>query len=47
MATNQIPYERMWADDVKWMPRLLAGEKFRGWFEFEGDRMEWFRMEPA
>ena len=47
MGTNQIPYERMWADDVKWMPRLLAGEKFRGWFEFEGDRMEWFRMEPA
>jgi len=26
---------------------LLAGERFRGWFEFDGDRMEWFRMEAA
>jgi 8-oxo-dGTP diphosphatase len=44
-STSEIPYERMWADDEQWMPRLLAGEKFRGWFEFDGDRMEWFRME--
>jgi hypothetical protein len=29
------------------MPRLLAGERFRGWFEFDADRMEWFRMEAA
>jgi 8-oxo-dGTP diphosphatase len=42
-----IPYERMWADDEHWMPRMLAGEKFRGWFEFDGDRMEWSRMERA
>ena len=46
-STSEIPYGRMWADDEQWMPRLLAGEKFRGWFEFEGDRMEWFRMEVA
>jgi len=46
-STSEIPYRRMWADDEQWMPRLLAGEKFRGWFEFDGDRMEWFRMEVA
>ena len=46
-STSEIPYGRMWADDEQWMPRLLAGEKFRGWFEFEGDRMDWFRMERA
>ena len=46
-STIEMPYGRMWADDEQWMPRLLAGEKFRGWFEFEGDRMEWFRMEGA
>ncbi|MEI7720375.1 MAG: 8-oxo-dGTP diphosphatase [Verrucomicrobiota bacterium] len=46
-STSEIPYGRMWADDEHWMPRLLAGEKFRGWFEFDGDRMEWFRMEVA
>jgi 8-oxo-dGTP diphosphatase len=44
---DQIPYDRMWADDEQWMPRLLSGEKFRGWFEFDGDRMEWSKMEKA
>ena len=44
---GEMPYDRMWADDEHWMPRLLAGEKFRGWFEFDADRMEWFRMEAA
>ena len=45
VRTDQIPYARMWADDVQWMPRLLAGEKFRGWFELDKDKMEWCRME--
>jgi len=47
VRTDQIPYDRMWADDEQWMPRLLSGEKFRGWFEFDGDRMEWSKMENA
>ena len=47
VRTDQIPYDRMWADDEQWMPRLLSGEKFRGWFEFDGDRMEWSKMEKA
>ena len=47
VRTDQIPYDRMWADDEQWMPRLLAGEKFRGWFEFDGDRMELSKMEKA
>jgi 8-oxo-dGTP diphosphatase len=47
VRTDQIPYDLMWADDSYWMPRLLAGEKFRGWFEFDGDRMEWSKMEKA
>jgi 8-oxo-dGTP diphosphatase len=34
-----IPYERMWADDALWLPRLIAGEAFRGRFVFDGDRM--------
>jgi hypothetical protein len=29
----------MWADDALWLPVLLAGEPFRGWFVFDGDRM--------
>ena len=47
VRADQSPYDRMWADDEQWMPRLLAGEKFRGWFEFDGDRMEWSKMEKA
>ena len=46
-SVKEMPYDRMWADDEHWMPKLLAGEKFRGWFEFDADRMEWFRMEAA
>jgi 8-oxo-dGTP diphosphatase len=45
--TDAIPYERMWADDVHWMPKFLAGEKFHGWFEFDQDRMLWSRLEKV
>jgi 8-oxo-dGTP diphosphatase len=31
---DAIPYEEMWADDVCWLPRMLAGEKVRGFFHF-------------
>jgi len=34
-----IPYEEMWADDVLWLPRLLAGEPVGGRFVFEGDAL--------
>lgn len=36
---DAIPYAEMWADDVLWLPRLLAGESFRGRFVFDGDRL--------
>ena len=29
-----IPYADMWADDAHWLPRLLAGERVVGTFEF-------------
>lgn len=34
-----IPFGEMWEDDRHWMPHFLAGERFAGWFEFDGDRM--------
>jgi 8-oxo-dGTP diphosphatase len=34
-----IPYAQMWADDVLWLPHLLAGTPFDGRFLFDGDRM--------
>ncbi|HEY9075241.1 MAG TPA: 8-oxo-dGTP diphosphatase [Anaerolineaceae bacterium] len=32
-----VPYERMWADDIHWLPRLLAGEQFSATFTFAAD----------
>ena len=36
---DQIPYDRMWADDRIWMPLMLAGRTFQGRFLFDGDTM--------
>ena len=36
---DRIPYEEMWEDDVLWLPRLLEGKVFRGFFVFDGDVM--------
>ena len=34
--TDKIPYEKMWPDDIYWMPLFLQGKKFKGKFWFEG-----------
>jgi 8-oxo-dGTP diphosphatase len=34
-----IPYHEMWEDDGHWLPGVLAGHRFDGWFEFDGERM--------
>ncbi|XP_071796795.1 oxidized purine nucleoside triphosphate hydrolase-like [Asterias amurensis] len=31
-----IPYKDMWPDDKLWIPWLLKGKKFKGYFKFEG-----------
>lgn len=36
---NEIPYERMWADDRIWIPWMLAGKSFLGRFVFDNDTM--------
>jgi len=35
----RIPYDRMWADDALWLPLMLDGKGFRGYFVFDGDTM--------
>lgn len=45
-AHEDIPYEKMWSDDIHWMPRVLAGERLVGkvWFDGSGKeiaKMEW------
>jgi 8-oxo-dGTP diphosphatase len=36
---DEIPYAEMWADDILWLPRVLAGETVSGYFLFDGDTM--------
>lgn len=34
-----IPYHDMWADDIHWLPGVIAGKSFRAYFHFDGDKM--------
>ncbi|MBF9017680.1 MULTISPECIES: 8-oxo-dGTP diphosphatase [unclassified Oceanispirochaeta] len=36
---EEIPWDRMWEDDIHWLPRALKGEKFSGRFVFEKEKM--------
>ena len=36
---DAIPYDRMWEDDRYWLPLMLQGIPFRGYFIFDGDHM--------
>ena len=38
-SLDEIPYERMWEDDILWLPEALAGNFVKGWFIFDTDRM--------
>jgi 8-oxo-dGTP diphosphatase len=43
---DAIPYDAMWADDIDWLPLVIAGKRFRGRFLFDGDTMLGRQMEP-
>jgi 8-oxo-dGTP diphosphatase len=34
-----IPYEGMWEDDIHWLPLLIQKANFRGYFEFDGEKL--------
>ena len=36
---DAIPYDEMWADDRHWLPLLLHGETFAGFFELDGEEL--------
>jgi 8-oxo-dGTP diphosphatase len=36
---DAIPYHEMWEDDIHWLPQMLDGQTFRGYFEFDDDKM--------
>ena len=35
-----IPYGEMWEDDLHWLPLLLEGKEFEGWFYFDEEAEE-------
>jgi 8-oxo-dGTP diphosphatase len=37
--THAVPYDEMWEDDYLWIPLLLSGSYFKGWYIFDGDVM--------
>ena len=45
VSADQIPYAEMWQDDAYWLPLLLEGRQFRGYFTFDGDKMLSHRVE--
>lgn len=36
---DAIPYDEMWADDRHWLPLLIRGAHFTGYFEFDGEEL--------
>jgi 8-oxo-dGTP diphosphatase len=39
VALEEIPYDRMWADDRLWLPQVLRGSFVTGKFVFDDDSM--------
>ena len=36
---SDIDYSKMWEDDRLWLPMLMEGKKFEGWFIFDDRKM--------
>ena len=46
-GVSKIPFDNMWTDDRHWIPWMLEGRPFKGYFTFDGDKMLTCRMDPA
>lgn len=43
---SEIPYEKMWSDDIHWLPFFLADKKFKGDFTFDaGNKVAAYHLE--
>lgn len=42
---DRIPLEEMWPDDRYWIPLLLRGIPFQGWFVLEGEELLEYQVE--
>jgi len=39
-----IPFDEMWEDDRYWLPLVIQGRRFSGYWIFDGDRMVDYRL---
>lgn len=42
---DAVPYNEMWADDIYWLPHLIAGDHFHGRFVFDDDKMLDYKLD--
>ncbi len=40
ISRDAVPYDEMWEDDRHWLPLLLEGKPFVGYFLFDGEEMK-------
>ena len=45
VSRDALPYDEMWEDDRLWVPHMLAGRPFVGWYLFDGDAMVDYRLD--
>ncbi|MGM0431778.1 MAG: NUDIX domain-containing protein [Spirochaetota bacterium] len=38
-SVDAIPYDKMWEDDLLWLPKAIEGSKIEGWFIFQDRTM--------
>jgi len=46
-AHVDIPYDKMWPDDIIWIPYLLEGKLFQGTATIDGDRVASHTISPV
>lgn len=46
-SLDAIPYDQMWDDNRYWLPRLISGERIKGYSTFRRQRLVDFKLETS
>jgi 8-oxo-dGTP diphosphatase len=44
---SSLPYDRMWPDDIHWLPQVLAGKHLKTVFRYDGDELRSFEVDEV